>query len=344
MNSTTNELATQLLQSLGGNIEDIKNKYLSTTNDILDACKNLLENGGIGGNSSNIQIPIPQIHLGKSGLKPHKKNENIEKWTNLKSRKIASEFPPISLYWSGSNSEFLNHDPHYFLFKYVNQGQGQQAPSRVGYLGRKNSIRNNKTFVHPGTFDNRPEPSNEVILNDLGQEIRPYIKLKPMFKNFGGGQTEVDYGFLTNKIKQTEWTVAGNAFNLTPLTNFHSSHYYKLHNKGQIEIFPISDFADNSANVLNSMLSLSKVQRRIGGGLTDKPRHHLNLVFKFAIVIRNPQDPTKYILGGFSDALVIKPTKGLFSILATEIGEDGTPRTIEKLNQLYWYKLSAMIK
>ena len=44
MNSTTADLALQILQALGGNMSEVSNKYVSTTNDILEAVKNRLAN------------------------------------------------------------------------------------------------------------------------------------------------------------------------------------------------------------------------------------------------------------------------------------------------------------
>ena len=321
MSSTTQDLAEQLLTSLGGNVNDVQGKYLSSTNDILEACINQVGNGGGGSNSSNIQIPIPQIHIGKTNFF-HTRNEDLGFFTNTNLRNDFNEFPPISLFWNGANTDFLQHDPHYFLFKYVKKGQGQGGRKRQF----NNSDRKGKTFVHVGQVDRK--------------ENEDYTPLQPMFTNFGGGGNsgfnldETKNFIKIGDTKQTEWAINQTPFALSRLLNFKAKHYYK--NKDSGDFFPITDFADNSANVLNSFISLPKVQKQVGVGLSDSPRYNLNLVLKFAIVIRNPLDPTKYILGGFSDSLIIKPTKGYFS----DVDLDGNPIP----NQMCWYKWSAMIK
>ena len=180
MSSTTQDLAQQLLTSLGGNLTDVQGKYLSSTNDILEACINQVGNGGGGSNSSNIQIPIPQIHIGKTNFF-HTRNEDLGIFTNTNLRNDFNEFPPISLFWNGANTDFLQHDPHYFLFKYVKKGQGQRGLTRQG----NKSDRSNKTFVHVGQVDRKAEVIEGTVIN--GSLVRPYSPLQPMFSNFGGG-------------------------------------------------------------------------------------------------------------------------------------------------------------
>jgi hypothetical protein len=227
-----------------------------------------------------IDIPTPQIHIGKMGDFSHSRGGNIEDVNIIE----ANKQPPISIFWQGCDARFLQYNPRIFLFKYVKRnGQKKSSPRE----------KNHSTFNHPAIY-------NYALAED---------NFQAMFKNFGGcniDNTAPIMWFPDTEFKKTEWVLNPIQNKFTELNNFDIRHYVKCIPKNwENPYFPCKvDEWDTQKH---------SIQKVTAGLNREGIKRQRKVVFKFGIVINDPNNPQKYLIGNLSNSLIVEPCSGVFS-------------------------------
>jgi hypothetical protein len=230
--------------------------------------------------NQNIFIPQPQIYISGGDLaSSHKQNSQIINKTNKESL-IQNFNKGISLYWSGSDKTFLDHDPHFFLFRHTNKGMHHARKHKHKRQGEKK----HSMFVHPSHKD------------------------KAMFNNFSAG--DQNWG-------NTEWPIwsthSGNLVNL----NLNSHDYYRINDSASGYL--INNYFPRTLESWNNEVY---IRGNKGKKLKIKAK---KVVLSFAIVIRDPKNPLRYIIGPMSKTLIITPKLSKFLIPSEYVNmEDNT--------------------
>ena len=196
---------------------------------------------------------------------------------------------------------FLNYNPKYFLFVY--KKSKKQSKANTTQPNNRLNGKYGKYFAHPPSFSG-------------GTNISTY-------KNFSGsellnGTYEPSFADFT-----TEWDVTSGKGKETTLNGFNPLRfYYPIINGttpfiGQ-EFFPIKIndlISGNSGSVNVSTTTLKGYKKFLTKRTTPvetylKPR--VDLYLKFAIVINDPNNPGRYLIGPMSDTIKIFPKSGYF--------------------------------
>ena len=161
---------------------------VSVRNETFDSLKMANEAGG------SLVIPTPQIHLNTSGFIDHNYTRNQA----LSNTDIYSNMQGgLHLSWAGADREFLNHDPHYFLFKRHSTnkvkrcaGNGhkikQTIASKMVHVGNNDG----SMFANFSNGNGGAYQTEFAISENAGAKTRIYIDLK---KAFGLGRLDNYY-------------------------------------------------------------------------------------------------------------------------------------------------------
>ena len=230
-------------------------------------------------NNSGVFIPEPQIHLnGSKFAYPHlHANPVNDAYGSTISTTFHESIDGISLYWRGTDTNFMNYDPHFFLFQFT-KGSVHRKSNSHPY----SSARKRRSFKHPANLTGA------------------------MFTNFSGSNN--------NFRGMTEWSVPDSNHLVNLELNPHD--YYNINSSSDVytqdKFFPrtLQEW-DNQVYLKGGYKSSSLI-----------PRAPKKLVLAFAIVIRNPNDPSKYIIGPMSKTIIVYPKLSIFSIPQSYISGD----------------------
>lgn len=237
----------------------------------------------------NLLIPVPQIFINKINSDniptQHFRNESITAVTQYVSGYTWNQ-SGINLYFNTNNLEFLNYNPKYFLYVYKEKIRGSHKGIYI-------YPRKTKDFVHPPNGNNYGSTNNT-------------------YTNYGGtiyfDQYSPNFSAFT-----TEWSVENNIFKGTSLIGFDPLRFYKVWNYGTstwdkgTPFFPLIYYSsitnnDKYVNVYGTKAVSS-----------TKTNTKLTLYLKFAIVIQDPNNSSRYVVGPFSETIKIFPKKGYFN-------------------------------
>ena len=228
--------------------------------------------------NQNIFIPQPQIHINGGGLASSHINNNKITISGHDSLQESLN-NGISLYWNGSDKTFLDHDPHFFLFRHSNRGSHHRQSTKGKAAGPKQ----HSGFVHPSHGSD------------------------PMFNNFSAGNG--DWGNTEWSIKDTKSSELVNLF-------LEADNYYRIN--GDIRGYLNNHFFPRTITSWNNDVY---IRGNKGKKLSIKAK---KVVLSFAIVIRDPKNPARYIIGPMSKTLIITPKIGVFQIPGDYINGDNT--------------------
>jgi hypothetical protein len=204
--------------------------------------------------------------------------------------------PTVYLHWrgatSGFSSEWLNHNPRYFLYYYTFNQSTYYSGNNPGKVYSPNR---NRKWRHPRDF-HYPEPS-------------PYRETMASMYN-----------------RSTEWPVSVHPtmisalnFNAGPTASwndgFHPSQYLLAYGAAGATTWGSNPFP-YGATVGYSIWGRrfkNMDTRRAYRYFEDPFSKRITLAFKFRIAIEHPQDPGRLMFGPYSEALLIKPEIGLFT-------------------------------
>ena len=261
----------------------------------------------IGGGGTGLYIPKPIIYASKSAGNLnviHEYNENISNLGNGSGLPgaIENSWNPegLKLTYDTTDETFLNYNPKYFLFVYQgNKRQSQPTPQHPNL--RVNNNKYGKYFVHPPSFSGAVNVSSYSNFGGSGMEFTSYA---PSFSAF-----------------TSEWVVTPGKGHSTTLNDFNPLRFYysninDIGLKGQ-EFFPIR--VDDCIGVLtNNTISITTVKKFNKNiipkttPITTYTKPRVNLHIKFAIVIDDPNNPGRYLIGPMSDTVRIFPKEGYF--------------------------------
>jgi hypothetical protein len=197
----------------------------------------------------------------------------------------------VYLHWRGATagftSEWLNHNPRYFLYYYTYN----QYTSYSNYNGRVYSPNRNRKWRHPLDF-HYPEASWNTANRIYNRSTEWPVSVHPTMisaLNFDAGPTASwNDGFHPN-----QYLYAGAGATTWGSNPFPSGATVMYQTWGR----PFESM-DVSRSFRNGLTSFSK---------------RMTLAFKFRIAIDHPQDPGRLMFGPYSETLLIKPEIGLFT-------------------------------
>ena len=256
----------------------------------------------VSGFSAGFQIPRVRVRCDNSAGLKHTRNDDIGDssfYTNVS--------PRIWLDWEGGlqSQEWLNYDPHYFLFyRSTKKKRKWNDPSRPEKKARGLFT----TYVHPANYVNNVNVS--------------------MVTNMGGG--EVDFSkYADNGNRASEWRVPSKRFTKIDISDsndvanpFNAWQYYR--NSGQT-LFPISynDWYNSAYQSIGSKPTFNN------SGFMSLPKKCLSL--RFCIAVRDPLEPNRLVFGPMSERVMIYPILGYFTNGAME-------------DEPWYYRWGAVIK
>jgi len=240
-----------------------------------------------GSLSGSINIPQPIPYRTTNASDHHVYNEPLPGTPGTITNSWTEDI--LKLTYQTSDLIFLNYRPKYFLFVY--KGSHTSTKKNARLINEKYG----KYFSHPS---NASGTVNAGIIYD------------PTYANFSGGSG--NKGSINGHFGgyRTEWDVNNNTGKPTSLTNFNPLRFYwnNYTNNRASEFFPwpVSNVTDLS------VITCNKYKKWPGTrpGVVAHPR--INLYIKFAIVIQNPSDIHRYIIGPMSDTVKIFPKSGYF--------------------------------
>ena len=279
-----------------------------------------------------VNIPMPIVYGTIQNTPAHNYNQNISALGNgsgLPGARINSWNNDIlKLTYQSNDDTFLNYNPRYFLFVY--QGSKKMGRSSGGNPNtRINNNKYGKYFSHPASF------SGSYADDGMGG-FNPNFSNVSAYSNFSsGGNNEGVFGTgaslkYTSSFTDftTEWTLATGSGNPTLLEGFDPLRWYFTTVTGSNdggggykgrEFFPmkisgslIIDSVEGSGVSVTTLRRYKQyVQPETSPVVTyTKPR--VNLYIKFAIVIDDPNNAGRYIIGPMSDTVKIFPKEGYF--------------------------------
>jgi hypothetical protein len=209
----------------------------------------------------------------------------------------------LKLTYDTTDETFLNYNPKYFLFVY--QGNGKQSKPTINNTSRINNEKLGKYFAHPPSFSG-------------GSNVSTY-------RNFSGNALEPSSYLPSFSSYTTEWIVTPGKGKGTILDGFNPLRFYSSYinatpplYKGQ-EFFPIrvDDCIGNLSGSTNEV-SVTTVKNPKyyltprTSPITTYVKPRLSLYIKFAIVINDPNNVGRYLIGQMSDTVKIYPKEGYF--------------------------------
>lgn len=196
----------------------------------------------------------------------------------------------LKLTYESNDSEFLKYNPKYFLYVYKSH---LSAYNKVNPNAHSNE-KYKKSFVHP----------SNISYDSLSET---YLA-NPTYINYSNGSDfNKNYFKIGFDKLSSEWDVNQGVGKSTVLSGFSPLRFYGPSGNTSTligdEFFPLS--FDNRFD----MTVLTSKTRRFPLNASST---RLNLYVKFAIVINNPLDTNRYIIGPFSETIKIYPEYGYF--------------------------------
>lgn len=207
--------------------------------------------------------------------------------------------PTVYLHWRGAatgfTSEWLNHNPRYFLYYYT---YNQYTYKSTANPGKVYSPNRNRKWRHPLDF-HYPDPapyssivSDRIYNRSTEWDVNPEPTMISAL-NFDTGPTASwNDGFHPNQYLLAYGAIGATTWGSNPFP-FGATVPYQTWGKA-VESMEVS-----GAYLTNASPSL--FSKRI------------TLAFKFRIAIEHPQDPGRLMFGPYSETLLIKPEIGLFT-------------------------------
>ena len=191
--------------------------------------------------------------------------------------------PSIWLSWEGGlqSHEWMNYDPHYFLFYRGNKKFGTYDASKKR-----------------GRFSGWIHPSHTGTISGTGK----------MFRNFSVG--EANFTNYTVDYRASEWAVPLQRFSKLEISSlqgtdrFNPWSYYKA--------FSPAEFPVLSSTWSNYHAPIGKRRKSSGSQVAYNLGIKGCLYLKFCIVIRDPLKPQRPIFGPMSESVMIYPRVGEF--------------------------------
>ena len=262
--------------------------------------------GGSGGTGLYIPKPIIYASQNSGNNFDHNYNQDISSIGDGNglpgSIQNSWDSNGLKLTYDTKDDTFLNYNPKYFLFVY--QGSKKQSKASEDHPNNRLNGKYGKYFIHPASFSG-------------GTNVSTY-------SNFSGSEIDFDRYSETFVEFTSEWDVTPGKGKETLLNNFNPLRFYNsfindTNNpglRGQ-EFFPIrvddciGQLTTNKVSVTTVKGFRKYVTQRTTPVVTYvKPR--LNLHIKFAIVINDPNNVGRYLIGPMSESMKIFPKGGYF--------------------------------
>jgi hypothetical protein len=282
----------------------------------------------VGGGGTGLNIPKPIVY-GTDQLVynfSHYYNQPISEIGNGSGLPGAIENSwdndVIRLTYQSKDDTFLNYNPRYFLFVY--QGSKKLGRQHNGNPNlRANNRKYGKYFSHPASF------SGSYVDDEMGG-FNPNFTNVSVYGNFSGnnnynqvfgeGSTPAYTSSFTDFT--TEWTLATGSGKPTLLEGFNPLRWYFTRISGSAayigrEFFPMK-VSGSTTNDLPSIITTvaTTTSKAYKEYISAKPLGYIqpkvNLYVKFAIVIDDPNNAGRYIIGPMSDTVKIFPKEGYF--------------------------------
>jgi hypothetical protein len=231
----------------------------------------------VSGFSAGFQIPRVRVRCDNYANLVHTRNDDIGDpsfYTNAS--------PRIWLDWEGGlqSQEWLNYDPHYFLFYRSRKKKRRwNDPSRPENKARGIFT----TYVHPANYVNGVNVS--------------------MVTNMGGGDADF-FNYADSGNRASEWRVPSKRFTKIDISDsddvsnpFNAWQYYK---NGGLTLFPIAynDWYTSYRSI---------------GNKTGSFKQKKCLSLRFCIAVRDPLQPNRLVFGPMSESVMIYPILGYFT-------------------------------
>lgn len=262
----------------------------------------------IGGGGTGLYIPKPIIYAsGGVGTLSHNYNQNISDIGDGSGNPgaIQNSWSPngLRLTYDTSDDTFLNHNPKYFLFVY--NANKKQSKAYTTHPNNRLNGKYGKYFIHPASYSGGTNIS--TYKNFSGSLLQNSGSFEPSFTDF-----------------TTEWVVTSGKGKSTTLNGFNPLRFYysSINPIGESigrEFFPIKVDDCIGANPSGNKIRVTTIKGYSRNYLQPKTtpivtyvKPKLDLYIKFAIVINDPNNPGRYLIGPMSDTVKIFPKSGYF--------------------------------
>ena len=257
-----------------------------------------------GGGGTGLYIPKPIVYASGTvgSIESHGYNNNISSvgdGSGLPGAITNSwNADRLRLTYDTTDETFFNYNPKYFLF--VSQGNKKQSKATPKYPNIRLNGKYGRYFAHPPSFSG-------------GVNISTY-------SNFSGSITDFNNYDSSFASFISEWVVTQGKGKPTILNGFNPLRFYFSNvngsqNKGQ-EFFPIKvdDCIGGGGNIVSvtTHKNFSKYRPQQTTPVQTYTNPRMNLYLKFAIVIDDPNNVGRYLIGPMSDTIKIFPKQGYF--------------------------------
>ncbi len=282
----------------------------------------------VGGGGTGLYIPKPIPYSISMNLPAHAYNDPISilgDGSGLPGARTNTwSTEALKLTYDSTDDTFLNHNPRYFLFVYEKLHKLGKASGNFP----NNRINNNKYgkyFSHPASF------SGSYVDDGMGG-WDPNFTNVAAYTNFSGNlQSTIYFGSgatpkYTSSFSSftTEWTVATGSGQPTTLNGFNPLRFYWSIITGSgdqyrgREFFPMKitgsydeiNFGNEVSVTTKKGFKKQIVPKSTPVETFTKPR--VDLYIKFAIVVDDPNNAGRYLIGPMSDTIKIFPKEGYF--------------------------------
>lgn len=259
-------------------------------------------NGG-GGGGTGLIIPKPIVYS-TTTTSPGQHTYNaplssLGDGNGVPGSIIDSWYPEaLKLTYQTGDLSFLAHNPKYFLFVY--NSAAKYRKTCINYPNtRINNEKYGKYFAHP--------PNITGSLNTTAVSNAAYA-------NFSGN-TPITSGTNPNFSSfSTEWNVNTNTGQPTVLTGFNPLRFYwNINTASSVasEFFPWP-VADSGSLSVTTARNFDRFAGANHSPTPLPPTPRVNLYVKFAIVVDDPSNVGRYIIGPMSDTIKVYPRAGYF--------------------------------
>lgn len=272
------------------------------------------------GGGTGLYIPQPIPYRTYAGAQAHIYDEPLSTFGDGSGRPGALQnswnIDNLKLTYNTSDYTFLNHNPRYFLFVY--QGTKKFGRQSVGHPNtRINNQKFGKYFSHPASFTGS----------------FPSFTSTAAYSNFSGTGNISSYATSSFTDYTTEWTVATGSGHPTQLAGFNPLRFYGYRPSGSsgwivsAEFFPLKITGSFDGNSDDVSVTTKKAWKEYKIPQTTPvqtyTKNRVNLYIKFAIVIDDPNNAGRYLIGPMSDTIRIFPREGYFD---DDINASGTSK------------------
>lgn len=268
-----------------------------------------VESGG-GASGAGITIPVPQISLIAGQQAQNVRGGGL----------VTSEKPVrIGIDWRGQNNAFLAYNPKIFLYRFKKVSKKRTANGVFNTIAERDALPEEQRFDGYVCYVFETN-SGYMLTNDLvtWEVFNTRLFTRKTFvhpvNNNGAGYYGKKWfsGGTIRPNRVTEWECPTQPFQ-KKMIDIDPKEYHGIGGTFAAEVFPmkIQDYENYYDAVYPSNLVPPKSKWK-GTKLTTK-----SLIFRFAIVIENPDPATQadipYLIGDLSDVLKVYPKVGTFS-------------------------------